>query len=384
MNLVDRARELVPTLAAQSPAIEAARRVLPEVSAAMGAAGLYRMLAPAAVGGEEADPATFLATLETLATGDSAAAWTVMTGATTGLLLHYLDPDAARTILEETQDASLAGVFAPTGSARPTDDGAYSLTGRWAWASGCENAIWRMGGAVVPKGEDLDRLSNGAPAVRSCFFRAEASTVHDTWHTHGMRGTGSHDVEVREISVPEAFTTCVFRDAPRHDAAVARFPVFGLLALGVSAVGLGIARSALDELVEVANAKRAPGGGRRLAESELLQVRLATSEGHLAAARALVREAVDEAWTRALGGDALTEAHRAKLRLGATMAAKASVSAVETAYELAGGTAVWEKSPLQRHLRDVRVMAQHIMVGERTLKPVGRVMLGLPTDITVL
>jgi len=383
MTLVERARAVAPRLAEHSSAIEAGRRVPAELSEVLGASGMYRMLVPAAVGGEQVDPATFLDVLETLATGDSAAAWTVMTGATTGLLLHYLEPAAARTILEEAPDAALAGVFAPMGRAVP-EGGGFRLSGRWPWASGCENAVWRMGGALVLDGGEPERLPSGAPAIRSCFFRADDSVVHDTWHTHGMRGTGSHDVEVSELFVPAELTTCVLRDRPAHDTALSRFPVFGLLALGVSAVGLGIARSAQDAFAALARDKRSPGSGRRLAESELVQVRVATAEGELAAARALARQAVDEAFERASAGDELEVSHRAKLRLAATMAARAAVGAVQTAYDLAGGAAVWDASPLQRHLRDVRVMSQHVMVAERTLGPVGRVQLGLEVDATLL
>ncbi|MEO0605423.1 MAG: acyl-CoA dehydrogenase family protein [Myxococcota bacterium] len=383
MTNVQRAEALVPLLAEHSAAIEQSRRVLPEVSRAMGEAGLYRMLAPRAVGGEEVDPVAFLDVLETLATGDSASAWTVMTGSTTGLLLHYLEPEVARAILDDAPTAALAGVFAPVGRALP-EEGGFRVSGRWPWASGCENAAWRMGGAMVMVDGDVDRLPTGTPAVRSCFFRADDSVVHDTWDTHGMRGTGSHDLEVTSLFVPAEHTTCVFRDAPRHDGALARFPVFGLLALGVSAVGLGLGRAALDTFVALANAKRAPGSGRRLAESEHVQIRVATAEGNLAAARALAREAVGQAHERARTGDALTDTDRARLRLAATVSARAAVDAVQTAYDLAGGAAVWSHSPLQRHLRDVRVMSQHVMVGERTLRPVGRILMGLETDTTML
>ncbi len=383
MTILQRARALLPLLVEHGNTNERARRVLPEVSEAMGEAGLYRMLAPLAVGGEEVPPATFLDVLETLAQGDSASAWTVMTGATTGLLLHYLEPDVSRRILEDAPHASLAGVFAPMGRAVAVPGG-YRLSGRWQWASGCENAQWRMGGAMLMVDGDLDRLPSGAPAVLSCFFRSEDSVVHDTWDTHGMRGTGSHDLEVADLLVPTEHTTCVFRDPPRQDTALARFPVFGLLALGVSAVGLGIARAALDVFAGVANDKRSPGTSRRLAESELVQVRVAGAEGELAAARALTRETVAAAMERAKSGASLGDEHRARLRLAATVAARAAVNATQTAYDLAGGSAVWSHSPLQRHLRDVRVMSQHVMVGERTLRPVGRILLGLDTDTTML
>lgn len=383
MSMEQVAQGLVGVLREATDRIEAERRVPADLSDQLGAAGLYHMLAPAAVGGAEASPMAFVGALEALATGDAAAAWAVMTSATTSLLLHYLEPRVARAMLEEAPHAALAGVFAPRGRAVP-GDGGYTLTGRWSWASGCENAAWRMGGALVFDGEAPRTLPSGAPEIRSCFFRADDSQVHDTWQTVGMRGTGSHDVEVQALWVPSAHTSCVLLDEPRHDSALGRFPLFGLLALGVSAVGLGIARAALSEVIGLAGTKRSRGGGRRMAESELVQVTLAEAEAAVAAGRALMLEQAVQAWAVASAGDPLGDAHRGGLRMAATHAARASADAVQTAWDLAGGAAVWTANPLERHLRDVRVLTQHIMVARDTLKPVGRLLLGLPTDTSLL
>ena len=381
--MIERAHQLMPLLREHSATIEAQRRVPAPVSQALGAAGCYRMLAPVGIGGEEVAPTVFVSVLESLGTADSAAAWTVMTGATTGLLLHYLEPEVARMILADAPEAALSGVFAPQGRATPQGD-AYRLTGRWPWFSGCENAVWRMGGALVLEGEGPRRLPSGMPEIRSCFFRAEQSEVHDTWRTSGMRGTGSHDVEVRDVIVPVEHTTCVFADPPQQDSALARFPVFGLLAMGVSAVGLGIARSALDHVTALVQQKPSRGGRRSMAESELVQVRLATAEAEVAAARALMMERLSQCEAVTAAGDPLTALQRAHLRMAATHAARVCASAVQAAWDLAGGSAVWEEQPLQRHLRDIRVLTQHVMVGESNLKAVGRVLLGLETELSML
>lgn len=381
--ILERVDALIPTLRERSSEIERGRRVPADLSDRLGEAGLYRMLAPAAVGGEEVHPVTFARALEALATGDSAAAWTVMTGSTTGLLLGYVEPEFAREVLEDAPKAALAGVFAPSGRAVP-EDGGYRLSGRWQWGSGCENARWRMGGALVMDGDAPRRLEGGGVEIRSCFFRAEDSEVIDTWRVSGMRGTGSHDLAVEGLHVPARHTACVLADAPRHDAPLFRFPIFGLLATGVSAVGLGIARAALDHVEELARTKRSRGGKKTMAESELVQVRVAEAEAELAAARALSRETLEEIFAHAESGASLTDAHKARLRMSATFSARTSARCVDAAYHLAGGAAVWDSSPLQRHLRDVHVMTQHVMVGETTLKPVGRILLGLETDTSQL
>jgi len=376
MHLVDTATALRPRLRDLSPAIEAARRVPADLAADLAEAGCYRMLVPASLGGLEVHPKTFVDVLEALATGDAATGWTVMTGATTGLLAAYLPEEGARALFADPATIP-AGVFAPMGKALRVEGG-YRLSGRWPFTSGVDNSGIRLAGALVFDGDERRTLPSGAPEVRSLFVDASDSEVVDTWDTSGLRGTGSHDLVVRDVFVPDAHTACVFADAPREDGALYRFSLFGLLAMGVSAVGLGIARAALDELRSLATRKKR--GRKSLAETELAQVRLAAAEGELEAARAFMHRAIDDAWS----ATDLDDSTRARLRLAATHAAHASARVTDAAYHLGGGASIYSKSPLQRAFRDVHTMTQHIMVNEASLKPIGRVLFGLETDTSQL
>jgi len=258
-------------------------------------------------------------------------------------------------------------------------DGGYRLSGRWPFTSGVENSSLRLGGALVFEGVKPRLLPSGEPEIRSFFVRADQSAVIDTWKTSGLKGTGSHDMVVEDIFVPDSHTACVLTDAPTESGPLYRFPLFGLLALGVSAVGLGIARASLDEIAELATRKKR--GRRSLGETELAQLRMAEAEGELRAAEALIGTTIDDVWS---GEGTLDARDRASLRLAATHAARAAARVVDAAYHLGGGTSIYESSPLQRHFRDVHTMTQHIMVNEISLKPVGRVLFGLPTDLTQL
>jgi alkylation response protein AidB-like acyl-CoA dehydrogenase len=221
------------------------------------------------------------------------------------------------------------------------------------------------------------------PAVRQFYVPAGEVQVHDTWYASGLRGTGSNDLEVVDVFVPAS--RCVaMTNPPLHDGPLYRFPVFGLLALGVSAVTLGIARAALDELKGVAGNKTATGQSRKLAERSAVQSAVGTSEAALQAARALVFDAIDQAWDRAEKGDPLSLEDRARLRMAATHGALTSAAVVDTAYNLGGGTSVYESSPLQRCFRNVHVATQHMIVSPPTLQLAGRVLLGLPTNIAEL
>lgn len=370
MSLLDSAISLQPRLAALSPEIEKGRRVPLELAQELATLGAYRMLVPEAYGGLEVHPRTFVEVLEALALGDAATGWTVMTGATTGLAAAYLSPTVGASLFGDPATI-YAGVFAPSGRAEPVPgEGGFRLSGRWAWASGVENAGLRMAGAVVP--------GEAGPQLRSFLFPAEVSRVVDTWDVSGLRGTGSHDLVLEDVFIPEDHTLSLVDQAPAIQTPLYRFSLFGLLALGVSAVGLGIGRAALDELKGLATRKKV--GRKALADTEMAQIRFAEAEGELSAARALVMASVDEAWS----APEVTDGTKAQLRLAATHAARASARAVDTAYGLGGGASVHSRSPLQRAFRDVHTMTQHIMVAEPSLKPVGRVLLGLDTDTSQL
>ncbi|MEZ4445342.1 MAG: acyl-CoA dehydrogenase family protein [Polyangiaceae bacterium] len=375
------AHEQVGPLRARSEEIERARQLPADVARRLAEGGAFRALVPASYGGLELEPQPFTEVLTTLARGDAAAAWCVMTGATTSLLAAYLEPAAARELCADPA-AIFAGVIAPMGRATPVAGG-YRLRGRWPFASGAHNAGWRMGGALVMTEEGPRKLGDGRVEVRCCFFPAEASRLHDTWDTSGLCGTGSHDLEVEDVFVPESHTTCLLVDEPRVAGALYRFPTFGLLAASIAAVALGIGRSAIDELSSLACEKKTRGGRRSLAEQDLVQVEVAQAEGELAAGRALLAASLDAAWVAAQGGEVEVET-RARLRLAATQATRAAVRAVDAMYTAGGGTSLYRRSPLQRHLRDVHTVTQHVMVAPATMKLVGRVLLGVPTDVAEL
>jgi alkylation response protein AidB-like acyl-CoA dehydrogenase len=159
---------------------------------------------------------------------------------------------------------------------------------------------------------------------------------------------------------------------------------FGLLAAAIAAVALGIARGALDDVIELAGAKTPTMSSRRLAERATTQARVARAEAGLAAARELLRSSIGRCWEAAGAGGELTPERRARLRLAATHATEAAAFAVDEAYSLGGGSAIYETSPLQRRFRDVHAATQHMLVGPATWELTGRALLGVELDASQL
>jgi alkylation response protein AidB-like acyl-CoA dehydrogenase len=368
---LDRARGLAELIAAHADEAERQRRLPPSVVDALTGAGLMRLCVPRAYGGPEADPATLVEVVEELARTDGATAWCTMIASTTSSLAAFLPPDTAREIYGPA-DVLTGGVFAPNGRGAAGERGGtagFAVTGRWAWGSGTQHCHWVLGGARCD--DDTFRL---------CWFPAELVEFHDTWYSAGLRGSGSLDYSVSDAFVPAERTIRPGATRSAVDSPLARFPNFALLAAAVSAVGLGVGRHALDELVLVAEGKRPQFSARTLAESTFTQVELARADARLRAARAFLLSEIGATWSRVLAGDPVRLVDRAGIRSAAVHAATVGAEVADVAYTLAGGTAVYETSPLGRCSRDAHVVTQHIQTAPKLNETIGKVLLGLDAD----
>jgi len=362
--LAERVRRAAEVAGEHADRAEELRRLPAEVVEALAESGLFTLCLPAAYGGPGFGPGALVDAVVEVARADAAAGWCAGIASTTASLAVFLDPDAARTVYASPATAT-GGVFAPNARAVRDGDG-YRVTGRWQWGSGTQHCSWIVGGAIADDGAQL-----------VCFFPASDVTFHDTWHTSGLRGTGSLDFSVDEARVPTELAIRVGVDGAHVEEPLGRFPNFTLLALGITATALGVARRALDELVELAAGKVPQFSSKSLAESAFAQTELARAEAAWRSARAYLGAELDAAWATAVAGDEVTVEDRVGIRLAATHAVTASVSAVDTAWTLAGGTAVYDTSVLGRCLRDVHVVTQHIMVAPKLNETLGRFLFGV-------
>lgn len=380
-EIVVAARGFVDELRERSDEIEAARRLPRDISDRFAQAGFYRTCVPAVYGGLESPPADTARMIETLATGDASAGWCAFIGATSGSALAGV-PEATAPEIFATPETLICGVFAPRGRAEREGDG-YRVNGRWQWGSGTQNADWILSGCLLHRDGELEKTRGGAPRAHMVLVPAKEVRLLDTWHVSGLCGTGSTDFEIVDVHVPEA-RVVGYHGAQAPPTALSAFPQFGLLGLGIAAVTLGVARAAIDALVDVAGGKKPAGSRRTLAERASTQIDVAEGEALLRSARAFFYETVEAAWDAACETGELTLEHRKDLRLSNTHAARSCARVVDLMYNLGGGTSVYRTSPLQRMFRDVHVATQHMMVATGTLELVGRLLLGLETDVSQL
>lgn len=354
---------------------EQARRVPKDLAQRMAATGMFRLLVPGHLGGLEVHPGAFFDALAATSQADGAIGWCQMIANTTGMLAASLPEPWAQTIYGANPDCISTGVTAPLGRAEPVEGG-YRVSGRWPFGSGSQVSDWICGGCFVMADGQPRTNAHGVPETILALFPAAEVTIHDTWHTSGLCGTGSHDIEVKDLFVPEGRWS-VLGGRPRVDAPLYRFPTLGLLALGVSAVSIGIARHAMEAFLELAGAKVPTGSARTLANRSSTQKDLARAHALVESAVALTHKAIDVAWTEAEGKGRLSLDAKAGLRLAATNNAWSAAAAVDLLYHAAGGSSIYAHSALQRCFRDVHVTTQHIMVAQPTYEMVGKVMLGM-------
>jgi indole-3-acetate monooxygenase len=376
-DIVNRARALEADIVAARPEMDRLRRLPETLAATFREAQLYRLCMPRAYGGLEAAPRTVVETIEALAEVDASAAWCVTVSATTGAFGAYLARDTAAPIFT---DPSLifAGVYAPMGRATVEDEN-YRVTGQWKWNSGGQNATWLCGGCVIYENGTPRMLTDKIPDHRMMLFPASAATFIDTWHTAGLRGSGSGDMAVQDLLVPRSRTVSLVTDRPSITTPLYAFPVFGLLAIGIAAVASGNARAALKEFAALTSTKRTPTG-RTLSDRGTVQAAFAEATAHLRAARALLVAEIDASWDEAQSSSAISTQQRASLRLAATHMTRIAADVVRRVQDLAGGAGVFLADPLNRRLADAQTMTAHIMTAPATYELTGRALLGVPVS----
>jgi len=339
--------------------------------------GVMKTWVPEAYGGMGGTVLDLVNAVEEVSYFNGSAGWCAMIGGTTGLTAGFLPPEHGSALFG-ARDACGGGLAAPIGTARVVDDG-LRVTGTWAWGSGTSHCTTIAGGvSIVDEGGQPATLPDGNGTCFAFFDPGQVELL-DTWQTSGLRGTGSTHYRVDDILVPSGRWVTLHSPAtPVDNNPLYRFSPFGALAMGVTAVLLGLGRRAIDELIALGD-KRAAGSSRPLAERAVVQAELAQAQASIRSARAFVDAAVDECWAAAREGK-MTEDSRALLRLAAVDASQRCKESVDLCYHAAGGTSVYKTSPLERVFRDTHVATQHAMVATRMLEPIGRMGFGLPTD----
>jgi indole-3-acetate monooxygenase len=373
-GLIERAQALAPLIAREADEIERTRRLTQPVVSALIENGLYRVLLPQSLGGAEVAPEIFMRMLEEVAKADASTAWCLGQCSVCAMTAAYLDPDAAHEIFNVPPGILAWGAIANEVQVVP---GGYRATARWDFASGSRQASWLGAHVQIVEADGTRRLKpNGAPEVRTILFAAASATMHDVWDVIGLNGTGTDSYSVDNLFIPEKFAA--LRDDPaalREQGPLYRLSTNMVFGLGFAAVSVGVARATLDAAIELARGK-ASVGLKAMRENNAVQGEIGRAEGSLRAARAYLYATAGEVWHDLTRTGDLTEDHRTALRLASTWTIHQAASVVDTAYHMAGATAVFSANKFERRFRDMHAIAQQIQARDTHYEDVGKAILG--------
>jgi alkylation response protein AidB-like acyl-CoA dehydrogenase len=335
---------------------------------------LFRLWIPRSYGGFELPLKQTLAIYEAAGRIDGSVGWAVMIGAGGGLFAAYLDPAVAAEIYAPA-NAVIAGSGAPEGQAVRVAGG-YRVSGRWRYASGAHYATTFTANCVVMESGKPLLDEDGKPLIRAMAFTRSQVAVLSAWDTSGMRGTGSHDIEVRDVWIPEQRSFSVFTDSPRETGVLYRLPFGVLTELPITAVAVGIGRHAIDAFAELAKQKRPQGSDIPLADDPTVQTSFATSHARWRLVQAALYSLAEHSWQVVHSGRSLGTHELAEITASCALCVAELEAAVAGLARLAGMSAIAQSEELARAWRDLQTLAAHVAVSPRHWLSSGRALLG--------
>jgi alkylation response protein AidB-like acyl-CoA dehydrogenase len=366
-------RAIAPELRARSAEIEENRRLPADVVELMRGAGVFRMGFSAQFGGPDLTSMEQLQVLEALAYGDTSAGWCGMIGIDSGLYSAYLSESTVREMFP-SPDMVVAGLINPVGRADRVPGG-YRLTGHWNLGSGITHTDWVTAGAQTYTDGTPDTTESGAPNWRILLLRPSEVEVIDTWHTTGMAGSGSMDYKADGVFVPEdhsfSFGVARSRSGPlaEPDSLMRKMP----------GVPLGAARAALDYARDLAGTRVDRTTGEPWSDNYRVQFTLGECEMDYIALRHAVYGSVEHRWNRLAAGATLadfTPDERIETTLLAVKAFRGALSIMRRLYDLLQTISIYQQSPMDRWLRDLNTMCQHVMAQDVIVQTAGAHLLG--------
>jgi 3-hydroxy-9,10-secoandrosta-1,3,5(10)-triene-9,17-dione monooxygenase len=371
-----KAEELLPKLRERAAKCEELRRLPDETLRDFHDTGLFRIHQPRRVGGAELEFAAVVTYGALFASACASSAWNWVNFTAHHMMLGMFPPQAQDRIWGSSVDALIASSFVfPAGKARKVKGG-YVLSGRWPFSSGVDPSEWNMLAGLA-------RLDDHLPPEQRIFLvpRSEYKVI-DTWFAGGLRGTGSKDVELAEVFVPEHMTLAVAdtKGGPTPGSAVNpgplfQLPVFALFPYMLSGVALGIAEGLIEGFLSRTN-QTGKMTGARIAEIQSTQIRLAEATAYARASRVVQLANCREAEKQL--PDMKT---KARYRLEGAYAVDWAVRAVDTMFGLYGAGGLYESGPVARAFRDAHAVKQHFSFNTDIAGTTyGRVALGLASD----
>lgn len=375
------AKSIESIITAGATEAEQLRTLPPATVDALWHSGLMHWMNPREAGGQEPSLVEMLETWLELARQDATVGWIgIANFPSAAFAAAFLDDDGFKEVFADNDNRiTMGGQFAPNGMAEVVEGG-YQLSGAWSFGSGTGHSQYVVGGFIPLRNGEMTFLENGMPEMLVAVMPRDQINFTDNWNVTGLKGTGSYDYNVQDTFVPEARVFPLFTREPNRGPDIFKLGVMPLTGAGHAAWALGVARSALDDIFQVAKEKTRMGDESTLGNKLTFQRDLAHHEAMWRAANAGVFEAYSRVEAQILAGQELTPTMRADMRISATYATEAAKDIVTFAHLAAGTTAIREGSRLERAFRDMYTGSQHAFINEKTYTDSARILMGLIED----
>lgn len=376
-DLVKRLTKLTPLLAEHAREAEQQRKPVDSVMAAIEATGAYRYFVPKRYGGFEYSLSAFMDIGMALGRGCVSTAWVTTFCMEHNWLLGLFGEAAQEDIFGKQPYIIAPGALAPNGKATPVDGG-YRVTGRWQWGTGIMHADWAMFGALVP-------LEAGGMTLKMFIAPKSDVEVIDTWHIDGMVGTGSNDIAVDDLFIPEHLCVDIadLRDgsspgAKLHDSPTFKMPMLPVLGLTAAAPAVGATLEAVDLFAQRMEGRTVYGTTSKQSDKPIAQARLAQARIASDAARKRLLALADEVTGYGESGEPCIDLDRARLRLSIAMLVRDCRDIVRGVVEASGASGHFLHHPMQRIARDLNTLSCHTVFDvDLGSEMYGRLLLGL-------
>jgi len=330
--------------------------------------GVYRALVPKRFGGNEWSPKQFCELIEQLSKADGSVGWV----ASFGMSPAYLGslPEATlEQLYKDSPDIVFAGGIFPPQPAEITDAGVV-VSGRWKFSSGC------MGVDIVGVGISPQKDNEAQGLPRMAVMPANKAQIDMTWDTVGLKGTGSHDLVVKDVLVAKEWTF-VRGEPSKLSEPFFKYPSLSLATQVLTVVGIGVAAAAIEEFQKLAPGKSSITGGAEIASRPVTQYEFAQAEAEFKAARVWFYDTMQIVWNEVVAGRTPSAEQISDMRLSCTHVARVCARVTRKIQMLAGMTAIYTHNPFSRFVNDTNVVTQHAFMGDATLQNAGLVSFGM-------
>ena len=359
---IDDVADVVASVADASQSINDDRQIPRRLIDSMASQGLFRLLVPRSVGGEEIGLLDYLAITQAISTADASMGWCFNQNNVLGTMASLMSESLAKEIWGDT--GTILSNGPPQHASIEPVEGGYSITGRWNFSSGSRHSTW-----VVAIGKHDDQT------LSLIMPHADVEWI-DSWQVGGLRGTGSFSFEANALFVP-AHRTWIEAQAVRREKGplylINRRLLFGA---GFASVALGVARSALDEAIKTSLAK-SPQEQALLRDQVQTQRDIGAAEALWGSSDAYLKEKARTLWEHACAHDELRLSDRIGLRLASTWAIRKAAEVVDIAYSVFGATSIFEDQPIQRKFQDAHAITQQLQGRFEHYETAGQFYLGL-------